>query len=512
MIEEEKVKTRTTMRRDYLVTILAGPFKYIIPTLAYLFLYPIMLSRTSIEVVGVWSLLGSVVSFLGVADIGFSQLLTREAGLDRAHDHKEVYADYITAQRAYILILIALVAVFLLTKHLILSLIATTYPASALSLSILLILAGSILQLIGKLDAAILSARHDNYIIQVVSALTPLFTYSISIAGALIKRPIEGLALGVVVSGAVTIAVYRWRLRSHNWHAGQKRLLLRDSAVRFPDITRRGWYLYSSSIGLLARGPIYRFVIASTIGLQGAAVFDIAMRVTQTVRDLVTSGFSVLYPSFAYLHRTGERSGIIELIEISLMALLTIGTLLLGVLIGAAGPILTLWLGKFPGELAPAVTILAIWQMITLINVPFWYLLQATNQERVAAFSIWAHTFSILLVLLFSRLFSLTLVDLLLYWTLTSILTQALIYYHVHSKLRLLAEIIAKPRIIVLLVAGLLFSLATLKISITPLDLRHVVTYLTLASVAFFTGTLLIVAKPVYRFLKASRIGKMIIA
>ena len=141
------------------------------------------------------------------------------------------------------------------------------------------------------------------------------------------------------------MAVYRFRLsHKHNeWRALARPIGLHDTVKRFFPLTRRGWHLYSSSVGMMIRGPIYRLIIISTIGLHAAAVFDIAMRLTQTVREVIATGFSVLFPSFSFLSRNGDRARTIELVQISLMVLLSLGTLSLGLLIGAISPILSLW-------------------------------------------------------------------------------------------------------------------------------------------------------------------------
>ncbi|MBI3358974.1 MAG: oligosaccharide flippase family protein [Nitrospirae bacterium] len=508
MTAQEKSDKKKRMYRDNWIAVLIGPFKLVIPTLSYAILYPLMISRTSVEVVGVWSLIASIITFIGVADIGFSQLLTRDAGPDRPQYLQEVHADYVTAERSYIAVLLVLILIFAVTKKYILASVQGVYSVTALEISVILVIAGSIIQLIGKLDAAILSARHDNYTVQIVTAVAPVFTYSAAIICTLLRRPIEGLAVGTVLSSVVTIVLYRVRLsRAHGeWSASAVSLSVKESVNRFFFLTRRGWYLYSSSIGMLIRGPVYRLIIASILGLQAVAVFDIAMRITQTVRELIASGFSVLYPTFAYLYRSGERANIIELIQVSLMVLLPFGAALLGLLIGASEPILSFWLGNVPGELVPATRVLAIWQIITLANVPFWYLLQATYNEKIAACSIWAHTAAIFLVIPLSAVYNFTVVDLMVYWTATSVVTQGLIYFYVQWKLSLLWDSILRPRILVLIVSVLLFPALSYGISMSGPDIRQTALCLGSATVVFILMMAATVMRPVSQFLKTGQI------
>jgi O-antigen/teichoic acid export membrane protein len=496
---------RKKMHRDNWLSVLIGPFKFVVPTLSYIILYPLMISETSIEVVGLWSLTAAIVSFISVTDIGFSQLLVRDAGTDRAKYFSETYVDYVTAQRFYMLLLLALIFVVIITQEYIFAPVAEVYSTSALAVSVILILIGAFIQLTGKLDAAILSARHDNYIVQLVTGVAPVLTYSAMIIGALLKRPIEGLAIGTVLTGVATVMVYRFRLHHHHneFVSATNTLNLHDTVRRFFPLVRRGWHLYSCSVGLMLRGPIYRLIIVTTIGLQAAAIFDIAMRVTQTVREVIATGFSVLFPSFSILYRNGERARIIELIQISLMVLLSLGTLSLCLLMAAIAPILSLWLGSPPPETLPSTRVLAIWQIITLANVPFWHLLQASHNERVAAYSVWAHTALIILLIPLSSIFNVGIVDLLMYWTVTSVFTQGLIYYHVQKKLALLWDSIKSTRILALLALIVVFSALSYLISPNILEMGDIIGYFGLAAVIFTLAAAIIIVKPVMRFLKA---------
>lgn len=505
MTEDEKAKRRRSVGRDSALTVLAGPLKFVVPTVAYVFLYPIMLSRTGMEVLGLWSIIGAIIAFIGVADIGFSQLLTREVGADAVKsDIERAHADYISAQRAYIFIFLALCAVFFFGRTHVLAFFGGVYPQGALTASIVVVFAGAVIQLIGKLDAAILSAYQDNYVIQIVTATVPLFTFSSAIIGALIYRPIEGLAIGTVISAIATVTVFRLRLRRHHaqWVLSRQPQTLGETASRLSGLMKRGWYLYGSSVGLLIRGPVFRFVIASALGLGAAALFDIAMRLTQTVRDLVASGFNVLYPSFSYFHRNRDKESIIELMKVSLMVLMTFGAVSLGVLTAVSGELLTLWLGESPAELVDATRILALWQVMTLANVPFWFLLHATHHEKVAAASVWAHTAAVILVLPLSEVFGFSLTGFIVYWTLTSIVTQCLIYFYVQSKLKLLWDVVLSPRVMALLGMVLVFFLWSLYLPAGSLVLTIV--YAASGALVFFAGSAFVVGKPVYQFIRST--------
>ena len=129
----------------------------------------------------------------------------------------------------------------------------------------------------------------------------------------------------------------------------------------------RSFYLFGASLGLVVRGPLFRFVISGSVGLSGVALFDIAMKLTQAARDVVAQGFGVLYPSFSVLVREEDNGKVISLARFSLIVLAAFGGLALGLLSILAGPLVNLWLGDAaPAGLVDAVRLLAIWQFITI--------------------------------------------------------------------------------------------------------------------------------------------------
>jgi len=125
--------------------------------------------------------------------------------------------------------------------------------------------------------------------------------------------------------------------------------------------------------------------------------------------------------------------------------------------------IYSIWLGDFPGGIISATIILAVWQFITIMNVPFWYLLQASHHEKIAAIAIWVHTVSVLLLLplVFTGI-NISLDQLLIYWTITALLTQILIYFFTESKLSMFWIVFKNKRLILIFLTSILFFVAIL--------------------------------------------------
>lgn len=430
---------------DLKLSVLTGPVTFIVPVVSYLFLYPIILSNSNLEILGIWSLYLTTFAFFMVADLGFSQHFIREAGKDRDENVlNTLKVELISANRFYILLGLAGMIFITIFRNNLFGSVKDIYSITGLYVSALILVLSSTLQLVSSLNAAVLSARADNYYVKLVKSISPIFTYSFAIVGALIKLPIEGFAVGSLISNSFLILIYRIRIKSkhQNWHLVRIRLSINQTFHTLKDLLKKGWKLYSVSVGLLLRQPVLRYVIAFSLGLPLAGIFDIAMRITSTSREIMSSGFGSLYPSLSYFFRNNDRGKILEIIRKSLMILLPIGFVITAILIYNAGFIYKLWLGKIPAGSVSAIGILAIWQLMTILNIPFWFLLQAAHQEKIAAIAIWAHTIFILLLIPAKVIrIGFSLDQLLIYWTTAAIFTQVLIYIFVEKKLSLFFEV-----------------------------------------------------------------------
>ena len=77
--------------------------------------------------------------------------------------------------------------------------------------------------------------------------------------------------------------------------------------------------------------------------------------------------------------------------------------------------------------------------------------------REVQHFSIWAHTTLLLLVLPLSVFFTFTVADLMLYWVITSILTQVLIYGTVEYRLGIFFDIVGNYQVTAAIIIALAF-------------------------------------------------------
>lgn len=460
-LENDNKQLSQQIKQDLKLSVLSGPLTTIIPILSYAFLYPIILIRTNIEVLGLWSLFVTTASFFTVADFGFSQHFIREASKEKTSDALDIIKlELFSARRFYLIMGLLLIIILFALSGIIFDSSEKIYPSSGLLFSALVIVAGAIIQLISSLDSSILSARADNYFVRLIRSISPLFTYNIAVAGALLSYPIEGFAIGFFISNVFLVIVYQSRLRykHKDWHAIKISVTISESLKSIKVLWQKTWQLYSVSLGMLIRQPIVRYVIALTLGLSSAGTFDIAMRVTTTLRDLVASGFNPLYPSLSFFYKENYRDKIIRVIRTSLIILIPFGVISTVLLISYSALLYKIWLKEIPAETLSATYILMIWQFMTLVNVPFWYLLLASHNEKIAAISIWAHTIYILMIVPLEIIgIKFTISSLLVYWTLTAVLTQLLIYYFVEKKMSLFWLVFKNKQMLVIITINIIY-------------------------------------------------------
>jgi len=442
--------------RDACVAALLGPARLLVTTLGTLALYRVVMARAGLEMVGLWTVLNLTMAFVSLADLGFSQVLVREAhGADGPGGAPDALADKRAVERFYRCFLAVVAAPAALAA-------AWLWPdppcdRARLSLALLLAVWAGTVQMLSGLEAAVLAAVRENARIQAVNAGAQLLFLVVSLGGCLLGGALEGLALGNLASA---LAAFWWlrRVRARCCPAATtpEPQALRGALKRVAGMVKRGRYFYALSLGACLREPLFRVAIASFLGVKALGVYAIAFRAGVATRDLVAGGFDMLYPAMSALRQGGTRRDVRDLHAASILVLASLGCAALGCLYGLAGPLLSLVLGELPDGLVNATRILAIWNLITLFNVPFCHLLKANGLEKAAAASLWMHTTAVLILWPVQASLHLDLESLLWYWTTSSLAAQAPIYIVAQRRLDLFWSILKIPA-----VRGALFLAST---------------------------------------------------
>lgn len=423
------------VRRDTGLTVLIGPIRLFVATAGTLLLFRVVLARSGLQVIGLWSMLNIVSALVSLMDVGFSQLLARGIhGADAGHKPAERLLDKHAAERAYGLLLwFVILPGSLLTGWLIPSI---PYDRIRFTAVLAVIAWSAVIQLRGKLEEAVLAAYQDNAYVQVVNTIGSMVSLTVAVTGACLDLPLEGFALGTLLAAAFVLWTFQRRVASRGLSMPSREPTAGASRQRLIRFAREGSYFYSLSLGSILREPCFRIIIASLLGAQALGAYAIGFRASVVTRDSVAGGFTVLYPALASLHRLGNRKGVESMLAAAIIILVALGSAALGCLYGFAEPVLALVLGSLPTGVVMATRVLVIWNLITLFNVPFYYLLQATGNEKASAASLWVHTLAILLLWPLQGVLHVDLKWLLVYWTVTSLATQLIIFYFVQTRLQ----------------------------------------------------------------------------
>jgi O-antigen/teichoic acid export membrane protein len=446
----------------------------------FLALYPVINARWGIDTLGLWSLLLALPTYVSLADVGFSQLIAREAGPDGDEEAQQrTQADVTAALTMYAIISVPVI-VLGAGIGLLLPVPAAVARESVIFCSALA--AGAALAgLAGRVYGGVLSAFRQNSFVLGFGAAGSAMTLAVSALFVLIDRPFEGLGLGLLLPAAAQL--YIMRRRALRLLGSGQRNGLAARIGRAGGLVRRGRTLYLTGLGFWLREPTFRLVAAATTGLSGAAIVDIGLRVTAVVREVVVAGFGSLYPSFAYLLRQGNRRAVAELALDAVLVGTALGGLAFGVLAWASPPLLRAWLSSATPELDTVVRVLAAWGLLTILNAPAWHLLLAARLERWAATAIAAHTGAILLLVPLSYVSPLDPTGLALYWLIASVPTQGLIFVVLHAHLGLVRSTYLSPRSLILLAAAAMLFTASVFVRIPFVYLALVCSYAAVASI-----------------------------
>ncbi|GEM_PF-2616082 len=445
-----------------------GPVAVILNLAAYALIYPLIVRRFGYSTIGLWGLMTAILTAMTAADIGFSLQVQRDTSLSMSESQRDGMKVNISASRGlYTGVWMLAVGAVILAQPLIHNRAENIYPGGGLFFSVILVTTSAWVILLANLDRAVLIGLQDAPFTYIASISTPVITFAVGLVGVLNDRPIEGLAIAALTSSLVLIGMFRLRLnrRHRSWSAA------RQSGRSFFDLKRamrfaaQGSGFYAGSIGMVLRQPLVLFITAGVAGLVGVAAVDIAFRATNAARGLATAGTAPMLSSFALLSQQFESRNTLRFTQDSLVTILERGVLPVTTVIAFA-PLLPLWLGESNAELVGTTQIIALWGLLTLFNVPFWYCLQANHDERFAALTVWIHTLSLVALLPLSRVLDVSVVIVACYWLGAGILTQIGIFVRIQKRFMPLSSVFEANRVRILTVLAVVGAVIAIAASI----------------------------------------------
>jgi O-antigen/teichoic acid export membrane protein len=416
--------------QDLFRSILIGPGRLLIPALGYLFLYRVIIQNYGLRTFGLWSVFAAIMSYATLLDLGFSQILMRD-GHKRGDGQSDLRVDYWITIFFYVGTFSVCVVVFLsvvMIFRLDLRFDDVSYGHARVTLLILAVGLAATIKLIARSNYSILALFDLNYVAMIWQVLGQIATLSIAIILAVMGFPLEGIVFGFLVASTIELIGAAKKIKSiSRWQDITFSLKWGAVAGQMKQLVWRGRYLYLSSLGGAVREPAFRLLLATNFGLAAVGVYDIALRLTKTVREIIGSGFSATFPLFARLIKEKRLFELKQQINWAMEVVVTLGTIAIASLIALQLPLYVLWIGEAPKQLLEITVYLALWYWVTLFNIPFWYAALASHLDRYAALSLWLHTAMILGLFVIVPMFNLSVVTAVKYWFFSSLVTQFLI-------------------------------------------------------------------------------------
>lgn len=435
-------KLENRIRENLRFSAIAGPSQVIISAGVYFVLYPVLIRYASLEVIGLWTLIASIASQLRLADCGFSTLFTRRLSeekhlslADLAQDWSATIAFYQSV--TFVAGFVAIWVLWLWGDELISSELSTT----SMLVVALLVLFGTYLQLYAQLQNSILSGFHRTFVSDVVGIGLPLVRLGIAVSATIAGFPLEGLAAGLAAEGIIRCSLLKFWTKNAiaEWQGNidnQQRMPVRETVGRVINLARDGKDLYLVNLGFAVRDPVFRTIIAISTGLESVAIYDMALRIPLLAKTTIMSASRALFPTITYLLGESKKDLQKALLKITTI-LVWVSVLVCGVYLLSSNELLTLWIGPLSMSVVEPSNLLCIWVCMTIMNVPYWYLLQSAHCERLAGATLWIHTGLVIALYPISQLYEFDLRQILVYWLVTSAITQFAIYWVVESRLGL---------------------------------------------------------------------------
>ncbi len=358
----------------------------IVSTLAMVVSFPICLHFLGYEKYGVWLVLGTVLTFAQLSNLGIGQAVTKLVAEEYGRSDIEGIQRYVTTALALLCLsgTIALIVILALKNQIIAAFNLRDQNAKIVSwllpyigvLSIYVFIADTFnatLSGLGRMDLA-------NYIQsagRVLSvAVVIIFLYS--------GRGIESLLIGnillnVFIHGVSLIFI--WRI------ARVRFLRIRNLNIQCcKRLMRFGGAVFGGSLISMLFSPFNKLMLSRYSGVSSIPVYEIAFTGSMQVRGLIEAGLRALMPEVSRISvnlTSYAKDRISHIYRRAMNLIFIVGVPVYGILVIFSPLLLRIWLRDRFVEVLPGVfRIMLIGTFISLLGVPAYYTLMGTGYVR----------------------------------------------------------------------------------------------------------------------------------
>lgn len=353
--------------------------------------YPLYLHYLGYEKVGIWLVLSSVQHFAQLGILGIGPALTKLVAEERGRADTEGAQRYVSLATIMVSITGAIAVIALCAFRIpVVRLLGLSGANAALGVKLLPFM--GLLTALAFLNQVVISAlagvgRMDisNYCATVAKVA------ALGLEITLLWRGwgVETLLLGDVLGCCVIHVMGHVYLHRH---AGI-RMLCRHSwdATRFSRLLSFAGSIFVASLTSLLMAPLSKIALSNYAGVALVPVFDIAFNGTVQLRSMAEVGLSALMPAVSQRSAAAtaeSRRDVRRLYQRALLAVLVIVPPAYFLAVLVARPLLKLWLrSRFEPQIVMAFDILWASALVSLVAVPAYYVLMATNGVRICMIS-----------------------------------------------------------------------------------------------------------------------------
>ncbi len=347
-------------------------------------LVPFLITNLTPEKYGLWILVMSMVSFLGLLTLGLSSAVQRYLSVEISSGNVREYKQTISSS-LFVFILTGILCVLIsiglgLSAQ---SFVENNELSQEFRILILLMGCNVAVKFIATPFRAALTAEFKFILVSGTDILVLLIKSLLTIYFVLNEFGVIAVGLAILIgeaSGNILLAIIT-------------KLSLKDFIFSIRDIKKSKvatLFKYSvnsfiASIGDMFRFPIDNIIISTHIGLSAVTIYSIPVRLLSYASAFILQTLGVLQPLFAKLHAEGNLDNIRSKFQLSNYLSFGIGSLLASGLIIFGADFITLWIDNYD-ETQVLTWILPLTLLCGVAQQPSVMLLYALGAHRYYAF------------------------------------------------------------------------------------------------------------------------------
>lgn len=348
----------------------------------YLILTPYVLSKIGEELFGLWALNSAITAVFMMQDFGFKNSLVHFTAKNLDNDAK--VSDYFRATLYFYISVSTLCCLlaFVFCDTIIITILKIpsqlfTEARWMLYSSVI----GISIRLLACTYESVIEGHQRVHIIQLVYIVWMLFNFGATIAGLWIFPSILTLSL-VYVAGNLLIFIMLYAHANKLFQCGVFSVRRLKFSV-YKEILPYSSWIQVSSILILLREPVIKFVLIRTQGLADLAQFEIAYRLTLQAMSFAIIPLLTAFSVAAKLHdKPDELKAKIKLFNIMVFCILAPAVLAVFML---SDNFVHLWLGEQQSLVAPFLKYIFLAYSLYYIAEPMYKVLSGVGKSFLAA-------------------------------------------------------------------------------------------------------------------------------